>query len=119
VDTVDGPRLTVDGPVACVFRVQGALDPQWADRLGGLAVTVAGAGEPAGAATTELRGELPDQVALRGVLTTLCDLRRPLLNVVCTLAQPAAANGSVASGRPTAPRRRASQVAEPEAAGAG
>ena len=117
-------RLTVDGPVACVIRVQGALDPRWAARLGGLAVTVCDAGgpadgAPAGAATSVLRGVLRDQAALRGVLTTLCELRRPLLGVACTPARPAAANGSVASWRPTAPLSRARPVAGPEAEGEG
>jgi hypothetical protein len=126
MDTADGPRprLPVAGPVACVIRVQGGLAPRWADRLGGLAVTVgapagAGAGEPAGAATTELRGELLDQAALLGVLTTLYDLRCPLLSVACTPARPAASSGDVAAERPAAPPGRARRVAAPETAGEG
>src|SRR4051794_41185125 len=79
MDTVDGPpaRLTVDGPVACVIRVQGGLDPRWADRLCGLDVTVCEPEVTDGPATTELRGELRDQAALLGVLTTLYNLHRP------------------------------------------
>jgi hypothetical protein len=79
-------RLTMDGPLRCVIRVQGALAPAWADRLGGLRVTIVG--RPAGdaGATTELRGELLDQAALLGVLTTLYDRRFPLLSVACARA---------------------------------
>ena len=44
---------------------------------------VGGERPPAGGheATTELRGALPDQAALMGVLTTPCDLGLPLLSV--------------------------------------
>src|SRR3954453_477219 len=79
MDTVDGPpaRLTVAGPGACVIRVQGGLDPRWADRLCGLDVTVCEPEVTDGPATTELRGELRDQAALLGGLTTLYNLHRP------------------------------------------
>jgi hypothetical protein len=66
------------GPVACVIRVQGALDAGWSDRLGGLRLTTAGAGTWG---ATELCGELPDQAALLGVLIHLYDLGVPLLAV--------------------------------------
>ena len=54
--------------------------------LGGL--RVARLDPPAGgdAATSELRGELLDQAALLGVLTTLYDLGLPLLSVACAPA---------------------------------
>jgi hypothetical protein len=73
--------LTMEGPVACVIRVQGALDPWWSDRLGGLRIAPSPAGDPA---TSELHGELLGQAALIGVLTTLYDLGLPLLAVACT-----------------------------------
>jgi hypothetical protein len=92
VYTVDGPAipLTIDGPVACVIQVQGGLDPRWFDRLGGLRVTVSGDDAAGERVTSELRGELLDQAALFGVLTTLYDLRLPLIGVACSAAQPAA-----------------------------
>jgi hypothetical protein len=71
-------RPAIDRPVACVIRVRGALAPTWADRVGGLRVGAADDG-----ATSELRGELPDQTALLEVLTTLYDLGYPLLAVAC------------------------------------
>jgi hypothetical protein len=86
--TADGgaDRLTIADPVACVIRVRGALAPRWADRLGGLAITVCDRSRTGDAVTTELRGALPDQAALLGVLTTLCDLRLPLVSVACAPA---------------------------------
>jgi hypothetical protein len=92
-------RLTVEGPVACVIRVQGALPPGWSDYLGGLRIAVADRGEAAGGATSELRGELLDQAALLGVLTTLYDLRLPLLAVVCVPARRPGAGGAGAADR--------------------
>jgi hypothetical protein len=79
----EADRLTMAGPLACAIRVQGVLPPRWAARLGGLAITVCDGAGAGGAATTELRGELPDQAALLGVLTTLFDLHLPLVSVAC------------------------------------
>jgi hypothetical protein len=98
---VDGPRdrLTIDDPVACVIRVRGALDSWWSDRLGGLRI---GPSEPPAARdgpTTELRGELLDQAALMGVLTTLYELGLPLLQVTCMPERrPHPADGAAAPG---------------------
>ena len=91
-------RLTLDAPLACTVRVAGTLDARWAGRLGGLRVRAAGRGYP----VTELRGRLPDQAALFGVLVTLYDLGLPLLSVDChAAAGPPAAD----TGVPVAPRR--------------
>ena len=58
------------------IRVEGSLDPSWSDRLGGMAITVAG---QSGAKTiTVLEGELADQSALMGVLHSLHELHLPL-----------------------------------------
>ena len=76
-------RLTFDSPVACVIHVQGKLDPRWSERLGGLQLTVSDSTAPDAGVTSELRGELLAQAALLGVLTTLNDLRLPLLAVAC------------------------------------
>jgi hypothetical protein len=81
----------MDGPVACVIRVQGALAPAEADRFGGLAITpVDGRGA---AATTELRGALRGQAALLEVLRALHARGVRVLSVACVPARrPAAAD---------------------------
>ena len=80
---VDGAaaRLTMEQPVACVIRVRGSLDPQWAPRLGGLRITPAAGGD--GEAVTELRGALPDQAAVQEVLHTLHTLGFSLQRLTC------------------------------------
>jgi hypothetical protein len=80
-------RLTIDTPLECVIRAGGALDPAWAERMGGLRVRPAGRGQP----ETELSGRLLDQAALYGVLLTLYDLGLPLLAVRCRVAADPAA----------------------------
>jgi hypothetical protein len=72
------PRLTLYEPATYQIRVQGALDADWSDRMGGLRITVHAAGRET---ATELTGRLPDQAALIGVLTSLYDLGLPLLSV--------------------------------------
>jgi hypothetical protein len=81
--------VTMEGPLACVIWVDGALDPHWTGRLGGLGVAVSGT---AAAPVAELRGELPDQAALLAVLRTLHALGLPLRAVSCT---PAAGCGGL------------------------
>jgi hypothetical protein len=59
--------------------VEGALDPQWSECLGGLAISVReGPGQPP---LTVLAGPLQDQAALQGVLDTLFMLNLRLLHV--------------------------------------
>ena len=72
------PQLNMFDPVLCVIQVQGALEGSWSARLCGLAIAV---DETAGGPRTTLAGELPDQAAVHGVLTTLYDLGLPLLAV--------------------------------------
>jgi hypothetical protein len=76
-------RLTMDEALRCTIRVEGALEPRWADRLGGLRIAVRTAG---GRATSELSGRLADQAALMGVLWHLYELGLPLLFVACRAA---------------------------------
>jgi hypothetical protein len=65
-----------------LVRVQGELDPAfWSGSFTNMAVAV----EPDG--TTLLRGTLPDQAAVHGLLTTIGDLGLSLLAVE-TLAEP-------------------------------
>jgi hypothetical protein len=73
--------------------VEGALDPVWLERLGGLAITEQQqSGQPF---VTQLEGRLVDQSALQGVLDTLFMLGLRLIKVEC-LASPAAASFNVA-----------------------
>jgi hypothetical protein len=72
------PHLTLYEPATYAIRVQGALEANWSDRLGGLRIVVIRAGDQA---VTELSGRLPDQAGLIGVLTSLYDLGMPLLSV--------------------------------------
>ena len=63
----------------CRIRVQGALDPSWSDRLGGMRITTDR--REGHAPVTTLCGPLRDQAALLGVLNGLYDLHLPLLLV--------------------------------------
>jgi len=56
------------------IKVRGRLDPHWADWFGGLTVTHEGD-------LTTLTGPLPDQAALRAVLTKIWDLNLTLMAV--------------------------------------
>ena len=64
----------------CIY-VQGILDENWSDRLGGMTITTTG--KPEESPVTRLSGHLLDQAALLGILITLYDLRLPLLSVKC------------------------------------
>ena len=66
-------------PATYRIRIQGRLDSNWVDRVGGMAVTVEPSANQPGIST--LVGYLPDQAALSGVLNTLYDLHLPLLSV--------------------------------------
>jgi hypothetical protein len=63
------------GPVCYRIRVWGALDPEWSDWFGGLAIT-----HNADGATT-LSGPVADQAALYGLLSRARDLGLTLLTV--------------------------------------
>ena len=61
-----------------LITVQGIVGADWADYLGGLAISVnKGTGQPA----TTLSGRLIDQAALLGVLNNLYNLGFPILSV--------------------------------------
>lgn len=74
-----GLKLTT--PATYRIRVQGHVERNWSDRLGGLTVTRETSAEKLD--ITTLQGHLQDQTALSGVLNTLYDLHLPLLNVEC------------------------------------
>jgi len=62
----------------CLYeiRVQGCLTVDWSDWLGGLTIEVEGNH------TTVLRGHLPDQSALLGVLNQIHSLNLTLVSVL-------------------------------------
>ena len=62
--------------VFCRIRIEGALDPSWSDRLGGLSITSSGRFDTK--TTTVLEGDLRDQAALLGVLNALYEMHLPL-----------------------------------------
>lgn len=76
-----------DHPLAVVIRVQGRLEPRWGTWFAGMSLTAEADG------TTTLRGPLPDQAALHGVLSSLRDLGIPLISV----------HADAASAAPTTP----------------
>ena len=56
------------------IKVQGALDPQWAEWFNGMAVTFDGS-------LTTLTGPVVDQAELRGILNKMWDLNLALVEV--------------------------------------
>jgi hypothetical protein len=74
-------RLSYDCPGIYAIHIAGRLDKSRADRLGGLTISYLEADDEDNQPVTELKGCLPDQAALLGVLNTLYNLRYPLLFV--------------------------------------
>jgi len=73
--------IPFDRPATYQIRVQGKVDPDWSDRLAGMAIRLAV--EDACPPVTILKGELSDQAALAGVLNTLYELHLTVLSVLC------------------------------------
>jgi hypothetical protein len=63
------------------IHIAGRLDKSWVDRLGGLTITFIEEDDKDSQPVTVLKGCLPDQAALLGVLNTLYNNRYPLLFV--------------------------------------
>ena len=61
------------------IQVQGVLNEDWADRMGGLEIRVQQKTDES--AVTTLNGRLIDQAALMGVLNALYNMHYPLLLV--------------------------------------
>jgi hypothetical protein len=64
-----------DAPELYEVRLKGHLDERWADRFGGMTITLADNGE------TLLIGPVVDQAALHGLLKKVRDLGLPLVSV--------------------------------------
>ena len=76
-------KIRVDTKAEYSIRVAGFLDQSWSDRLNGMAVMNASAGQNDKNPVTTLIGPLVDQAALFGVLNTLYNMRLPLISVEC------------------------------------
>ena len=71
--------MKMDAPAVYRIKVQGSLEADWAERVGGLAVKsvdVNGDIEE-----TTLKGRVQDQAALAGFLMALYELHMPLMLV--------------------------------------
>jgi hypothetical protein len=64
--------------MSCRIRIKGRLDESWSEKLNGLHIRSL---EGAGTAETVLEGDVPDQSALMGVLSTLGDLNLAIISV--------------------------------------
>jgi len=73
------PVLPFDRPAFYQIIVEGRVDPDWQDRLEGLAIQ--SINRDASPPITTLQGRLIDQTALAGVLNTLYELHLPVLSV--------------------------------------
>jgi hypothetical protein len=69
------PGTDLGQPEVYQIRIKGHLGPQWADRFGGLSITLDDNGD------TVLTGPVVDQAALHGLLKKVRDLGMPLLSV--------------------------------------
>jgi len=75
-------RLAQDEPAPYRIQIQGAVNPQWTDYLGGLEITVNRQRDPP---ITILSGSVQDQAALMGILDSLYNLGYPILAVECQI----------------------------------
>ena len=74
-----GNGASFTGPGTYQIRVKGRLDASWSDRVGGMTVVTSGGGGTL--EETVLKGSLPDQGALSGVLNTVYELQLTVLSV--------------------------------------
>ncbi len=77
--TSTGNRLSFDTPAIYQISVRGKIQPNWCDRLEGMAVFVTETDDVP--TVTVLIGELTDQASLTGLLNMLFDLQLTVLAV--------------------------------------
>lgn len=70
-----GKDRSCSGSQRYEIRLQGHLEPRWADRLDGMALALESDG------TTKLTGSLADQAALHGLLTRIRDLGLSIVSI--------------------------------------
>ncbi len=75
------------------IRVQAELDPSWSDWFDGMRIT---ANTCEGRVITVLEGVVPDQAALRGILSRLWDLNLVVLSVERPIGDAASPTGNPA-----------------------
>jgi hypothetical protein len=73
--------IPFDRPAIYQISVQGRIEPDWSDRLAGMALHLTT--EDGCPPVTTLDGELSDQAALLGVLNSLYELHLTILSVRC------------------------------------
>jgi hypothetical protein len=64
----------LDGPITYQIQIQGRLEESWSGWLDGISIRFEGG-------VTTLVGAIPDQAALRDILTRIWDLNLTLLSV--------------------------------------
>lgn len=87
--------LSLNSSARYSIHLQGVLDPNWADRIGGMQVINYGAEGQSDTPLTILIGDVLDQAALAGVLSTVYMLGLPLLSVTY-LGRPGSSSDSAA-----------------------
>ena len=75
----DGEHLKTWAPATYRIRVEGALDENLSDRLGGMRITSRKRADQS--TVTTLTGRVTDQAELTGVLNSLHELHLPILSV--------------------------------------
>lgn len=87
--------LSLNSSALYTIQVQGVLDPNWADSLGGMQILNYNAEGRSDMPVTTLIGDVIDQAALAGILSTVYMLGMPLLSVTY-LGRPNSTSGSAA-----------------------
>jgi hypothetical protein len=72
-------------PALYRIRVFGRLNPNWSERIRGMALFTVEESNPI---ITEIRGQLPDQAALMGVLDELYSCGIPVISMECVGVDP-------------------------------
>ena len=86
IQEVDSQMNPLDRPTQYTIVVAGRLDERWADWLSDMSLQETT--DVDGAAATMLEGRLPDQAALRGLLTRIWDLGLVIRAVYSSQREP-------------------------------